>query len=283
MFHAVLVPLDGSPLAEQALPLARRIADRAGASLHVVRVHVPAVALNGGMELMGGLQLDAMLREEERGYLSRVVAAFPTPGAPVETVLVDGPVADALQEVVTHRKVDLVVMTTHGRGRFARFWLGSVADTLVRHLSVPLLLVKPQDCGDALGQLAHLVVPLDGSPLAEQILGPARDLAQAAGAELVLLRVVEPMMPADLTQASQEMRKHGEAMLRQLSDAHTQARQAALAYLDRLADELRPGPGFAPRSSVRSSRRPPSWKPPPSRTRPWPWQPTDAAAWRACS
>jgi nucleotide-binding universal stress UspA family protein len=91
--------------------------------------------------------------------------------------------------------VDLVVLTTHGRGPLGRFWLGSVADALVRRLPVPALLVRPQEGAPAAEAVRHILVPLDGSPLAEQILEPAAALAELTGAAVTLLRVVGPVPP----------------------------------------------------------------------------------------
>ena len=78
--------------------------------------------------------------------------------------------------------MDLVALTTHGRGPLGRFWLGSVADTLVRHLHVPTLLIRPREgvspAADPVPK--RILVPLDGSPRAEQILGPTAELARYA-------------------------------------------------------------------------------------------------------
>ena len=71
MYRTVLVPLDGSAFAEHALPLALSIAGRAGATLRLVRVHVPAATLYRSSELAAYLDLDTRVREEERAYLMR--------------------------------------------------------------------------------------------------------------------------------------------------------------------------------------------------------------------
>jgi nucleotide-binding universal stress UspA family protein len=94
--------------------------------------------------------------------------------------------------------VDLVVMATHGRGGIQRAWLGSVADQLVRTLEIPVLLVRGQP-GPAPGEAGAgpILVPLDGSQLAEQVLGPAGALARLWGAELSLVQVVQPVTIVD--------------------------------------------------------------------------------------
>ncbi len=89
---------------------------------------------------------------------------------------------------------DLVVMTTHGRGPVSRFFLGSVADGLLRKAPVPLLLVRPREPAPELipePAMQRLLIPLDGSALAEQVLEPALELARLTDGRCTLVRVVE--------------------------------------------------------------------------------------------
>ena len=197
-FRTILVPLDGSPLAEQALPLARRIADRAGSKLRLALVHqIPTAPLDpAAARLFTSLELST--RKSERSYLRSLQAKLRQDGVRLASaVTLSGPVGPALAQYVQELGIDLVVMATHGRGGARRAWLGSVADHLVRHLQVPVLLVRPAEDGvpttsaPAAGQI---LVPLDGSPLAEEALGPAADLARLWGSELTLLRVVQPVV-----------------------------------------------------------------------------------------
>jgi nucleotide-binding universal stress UspA family protein len=91
----------------------------------------------------------------------------------------------------------LVVMATHGRGGLERAWLGSVADDLVRRSPIPLLLLRPgADAATSAVRVRRILVPLDGSVLAETILEPALDLARLdPEAQLVLLTVIPPESP----------------------------------------------------------------------------------------
>jgi nucleotide-binding universal stress UspA family protein len=110
---------------------------------------------------------------------------------------VGGGAADAILNTARPDQVAAIAVATHGRGGLRRLALGSVADHLVRHLEVPVLLVRPAEdgatpaCASAPNQI---LVPLDGSPLAEEVLGPAADLARLWGSELTLLRVVQPVV-----------------------------------------------------------------------------------------
>ncbi len=195
MVRRVLVPLDGSAFAEQALPFATSIARRAGASLHVVRVHVPPAPLYCNSEFVPELPVDTAVREGEIAYLDGILKQLSetVPGS-VSRNIVDGLVGDALYDHAVATGADLVVMATHGRGPVSRFWLGSVADMLVRRLPMPILLIRPDEntphsANDV--SMRRILITLDGSEAAEQILGPATELGSLTNAEYLLLRVVE--------------------------------------------------------------------------------------------
>jgi nucleotide-binding universal stress UspA family protein len=201
MFRTIVVPLDGSPFAERALPWALRLARRAGATLELVRGHV-LYALTQPAAAWAPFDpaAEADSKQEERAYLDAIARRL-AGAAPVSIskTLVDGLESEGILGRVREGRADLVVMATHGRGPLGRFFLGSVADVLVRETSVPVLLVRPRDGAPGLlsGPAAESVlVPLDGSSLAEQALGPAADLARLAGARCTLLRVMAPRQPA---------------------------------------------------------------------------------------
>jgi nucleotide-binding universal stress UspA family protein len=236
MYRKILVPLDGSDVGEQALPLALSIARRAGAALEVVHVHVPLAPLFTEPRPSMESPIDAQARQQARAYLEsaarRVRGAFQ--GA-VNTAFLEGVVAPTVQAHAVAEGVDLIVMTTHGRGPLNRLWLGSVADGLVRHSSVPLLLVRPRQGEVDLGSdpvLRHLLIPLDGSPLAERILEPALDLGGLMAADYTLLRVVSPVLYAAPSLGGLDPGWADPSLSEEL---HAQARD----YLEGLARNLR--------------------------------------------
>lgn len=203
MYRTILVPLDGSTFSEQALPLAVGIARSAGAALRLVHVHNPVVTPDfaEGMAASAAFpSLDEAARVHERAYLDRLVQRLRgVAEAPVSCVLLDDPIAASLDAEAQARQAGLIVMTTHGRGAFNRFWLGSVADQLLRRSTTPILLVRPQEAAPDLRRppkLQRLLVPLDGSPLAEGILAPAQALGKVSDAEYTLLQVLDPLLPA---------------------------------------------------------------------------------------
>jgi nucleotide-binding universal stress UspA family protein len=229
-----MVPLDGSPLAERALPLGLELANRARANLRLVLVHQSPPAPIDRAAARLAHQVELSVRRAERDYLREVQAKL-APSAPkgrVRGVTLTGSVAEMLAKYVAELGVDLVVMATHGRGGFQRAWLGSVADRLVRTLEIPVLLVRAG--GDAPVEPrppGTVLVPLDGSPLAEDALGPAVTLARLLDAEVRLVQVVRPAMLA--TEASYQ--------LPTIYDEATTAifRREAQDYLDDMAERVR--------------------------------------------
>jgi nucleotide-binding universal stress UspA family protein len=198
-YRSILVPLDGSGLSEQALPLAVAIAERARAKLRLVLVHqLPAVPLSSeGRQLYGSLELAT--RKSEKAYLKRFTEQLKKQsGVTITSTMLTGPVAGTLVEYIQESRTDLVVMTSRGQGGLRRLWLGSVADGVIRGSSVPVLLVRPEENPSpqpVLENIRQILVPLDGSALAQAILAPAIELAVVAGAELLLVQVVQPLAP----------------------------------------------------------------------------------------
>jgi nucleotide-binding universal stress UspA family protein len=218
MFRKVLLPVDGSSFGEHALPCAVLAARRDGAELILALVHVQRVPATTDMVLRDELQRwEAEYTEQEARYLNELAARVQQEyDGPVTALLLSGEVAPTLEREVRQRAVDLVVMTTHGRAGMERAWLGSVADAVVRHVDVPVLLVRPADTPPPPADgFRHAVVALDGSERAERALGPALALC-GAGCRVTLLRVAaapaaitSPFLPhaARMTRDQQERRR----------------------------------------------------------------------------
>jgi nucleotide-binding universal stress UspA family protein len=238
MYRSILVPLDGSVFAEDALSVALGIARRSGAKLVIARVHV---ARFSPIEDLGGL-VDRAARDEEQAYLKEVVKRLTDATAvSVQSALLESPVADALCEYAKSAGVGLIVMTTHGRGPLARAWLGSVADKLVRKAPIPILLTRPQESKPSLDQapvFRRVLIPLDGSSFAEQAVEAATALGSLTEAEYVLVQVVEPMirgghMETSLTSPSEP------GIIRRLQLLHDEDKANAGAYLEKIAQQLK--------------------------------------------
>jgi nucleotide-binding universal stress UspA family protein len=196
MYRTIIVPLNGSARSERVLPVAVRLAHDSGAALKLVRVftHHP----NGVDER----SLDSLLRASVRDDLAALGDTTSRElGLPVETPLLDGPVVPALRNFIASHHDPLVVMATHGRIGVPRVILGSVFDGLVRTGIGPVLALREHNSPDRFaswqrgtGPFTMIVVPLDGTALAEAGLPHAVSLATLTGARLHLIRVVAPLM-----------------------------------------------------------------------------------------
>jgi nucleotide-binding universal stress UspA family protein len=194
MFTSILVPLDGSSRAERALPVAARIA-RAEAGGIVLFRALPLPLTSAS--LFGQDDSSEWLLEEEvagaTAYLDELKASQVLCDLPVTCVVKDGDPARVILEYAEAHQVDLIVLCSHGRSNLGRWILGSVADHLARYAPMPALVVCA--ARDA-ARLFCVLVPLDGSALAEGGIEPAAHLAtalappQPAGLHLVV--IVDP-------------------------------------------------------------------------------------------
>jgi nucleotide-binding universal stress UspA family protein len=215
----ILIPLDGTPFGESALPLARRLADRAGAELVLAHVYESPVPIS---EVLGSELADpgvpVALRQRAQEYLDDVVArtARASRGATesaragprVRGSLLDGAPAHAIHTAAQEVEADLVVMASHGRAGLARLLIGSTAESVVHAGGVPVLVVPTSerrldaeqahsstmpDVADAPPPpLRHLLIALDGAPESEAILAPALALARLVESAVTLVGVRDP-------------------------------------------------------------------------------------------
>jgi nucleotide-binding universal stress UspA family protein len=203
MLRSILVPLDGSPLAERALPIACDLVRRGKGSLHLMRAHLPlaiAGASPEGLLTQDMLAADEMLRDRaQRDLKARAKALADEWGISVDAHLESGSAAAMICEAADSVKADLIVMTTHGAGGFAPGWLGSVADGVIRHSHRPVLVLPSNDAHQGTPFVPRrILVTLDGSDRADAIIPAARDLALLFGAQLDFVRIVAPFIPGDV-------------------------------------------------------------------------------------
>jgi len=235
MYRKILVPLDGSLFAEAALPLALEVVRKEEGELHLVTVvpTLPAVSPASGEEgpVKGWF-------EEERGrakrYLDETESKLREKGvtAPIHTRVLAGQPVGALDERIRKVEAELVVMTTHGRGRLERLWLGSVADGLIRSAPCPILLWRPEeeDRSAPPPEIDEILVPLDGSDASAVVLPEVRSLARVLDARISLLTVFQRSIPLGSTyipHAAQEEAQREKAL------------EELRSYLEEVAAELR--------------------------------------------
>lgn len=175
MFTKILVPWDGTPEAGIALTPALTLARGTGSSVAIVRCVSPG---------------DELALAAAREGVDRLKAELADTGVTVETVVRTGDAADEILAEVVRVGAGLIVMATHGRSGIARVMMGSVAQHVLTHSPVPVLLQRPG--GRKVTALHTLLVPVDGTPGAALALGTATSLARAVGARIVLVDVVVP-------------------------------------------------------------------------------------------
>ena len=188
--RVILMPLDGSEPAEGALPLVRALAGALDGTLRLITVVDTGVPWPRARATAEHDELIEAERSRAERYLYEQAAALKAAGQPTAVLLAQGEPVAQLLVAAAEPDVALVVMATHGRGGLQRWYLGSVADKLLRLAPCPVLLLTPDPDADrsATVPLRRIAVPLDGSPLAEAALPVAVRLAQASGAALQLVR-----------------------------------------------------------------------------------------------
>ena len=193
----VIVALDGSGLAEHALPFAISIARRAGTRGRIELVHVHeqgVLAPNAPMN-------DSRWEDEGAAEMDAVVQALADrltdeTGIDVTAVTLRGPTADSLVQHAASRAADLIVMTTHGRSGFSRAWFGSVAERVIHTATVPVLVVRTgkQEQPAIVDPLfRHILIPIDRAACGAEALKRARALGTPECTTYTLLTVVKPI------------------------------------------------------------------------------------------
>jgi nucleotide-binding universal stress UspA family protein len=233
MTPQILVPLDGSALAERALPCAQLLARELPAEL----VLFSAVSISPDYELLGHVLREVeehmqRLESEAHDYLGQVADRLQGSGLQVRTVVRRGPAAEAIVDYAEKIDPQQIVLATHGYSGISRWRHGSVAERVLQSAGVPVLMVcarAGEDISEEPMTCQRILVPLDGSSRAEQVLPSAVSLAQALDAEIVLFRV--PI--AHISGA------YAGAWYVPLEGTFDTANHIAEEYLCRVADDLR--------------------------------------------
>ena len=192
MYKKLLVPLDGSATAEGVLPYVRAFAKGLSIPVHLLQVMDPESLIPSPAAQPGRPHnIVTAEREHDGDYLREIAALFPDPATVSCSVRIGKP-AEVIIEVGETDLDTLIAMTTHGRSGIRRWLLGSVAEKVLHGADNDVLLsraIAPIERKSAAAHLERLVVPLDGSELAEKALPCAVQLAKKMNLELMLLRV----------------------------------------------------------------------------------------------
>lgn len=237
MYRRMLVPLDGSELAEVVFPYAKELAGRLG--IKVILLHISAPALRDYVPMNRAYieqAADTIRREARR--VQKKVGLVPEESIEVRGELVVGYPADEILRFAEENDVDLILMASHGRSGPKRWVLGSVAGKILNAAKTPVLLVRagiPEQIPYDEWPQRTIIVPLDGSELAESVLPHAEALARQGDSKMItviLVRVCEPpTMPAYYTPELAEIPFNWGQYAQQET---ARCKQAATEYLTRI-------------------------------------------------
>jgi len=235
MFKKILVPLDGSQPAEQALGVAGALARAGAAELLLLRtvqpVYSPLPVVTGlpnEFEWPWPPPASPERAQEARDYLVAAARRHECAGCVIHTRSAEGDPAGVIVDTADEEAVDLIVMSAHARTGMRRVMFGNVTERVLHSVACPVLLTRTAD------PIRRVLIALDGSPLGERALPPAVAVAQALGAQIVLLRVNDllPLNPLEVSlmwewepgpsaeQMADEMRRAAEAYLHDVAARH---------------------------------------------------------------
>lgn len=190
----ILVPLDGSTVAEQVLPYAQALLPPGGELILLAVVE----ELGAGHDVLGQLFVDVedlqeSLEQLARGHLRRAGSLIQDENHSLRLEVARGDPAAQIVQVATELQVEMIAMTTRGHGAVGRSVFGSVADRVARSSPIPVFLLRALGAGERLGSIRRVVVPLDGSPLALEAVPWARVWAERLGVPILLVTAVDMM------------------------------------------------------------------------------------------
>jgi nucleotide-binding universal stress UspA family protein len=186
IFKNILVPLDGSELAERVVPAALYLAEVMGGS--VTLLTVVAKKSRAAADLLakaiqtGQFEANLYLQTVRKHYLPSLV--------PIETAVITGKPDKAIVEFAHENDADLIIMSTHGRSGITRWSFGRTADKVLRRSPCPTVILRSEH-DIRPDQFRRVLLPLDGSHLAERVLEPALEMVNTMGVQLFLIQVVE--------------------------------------------------------------------------------------------
>jgi nucleotide-binding universal stress UspA family protein len=196
VYNIIMAPTDGTGFDREAIRVATNLSNASGAQLRLVRVYDAPMVFTGPDMIDYPHEAIERERKWELSQLAALAAecANETTAA-VTPVLEEGPVADALVRYARLNDVDLIVIASHSRGGLARLALGSVADSLIRNTNAPVLVVRRAPSyaeQNRTRPFRRILVPLDGSKLAEEIIQPVIEMAKRNDSSVILLNVLIP-------------------------------------------------------------------------------------------
>lgn len=241
MFKRILVPLDGSKRAEEALPMAAYLARARGASLILVKAISPELLYTSLYPTVPGYmaeQIRTTFVHDAEVYLKRVICTAKLEDIPVSTEVVIGIPGATIVQIAGEQMADLIVMRSQGQTGIARWFFGSVAQYVLRRGPVPVLVMR-DGCSPLVLQpdqpfhVRRVLVPLDGSPEAEDALRPAVEMAR--------LLAGDAQAQIHLTCVVRSITANAHCTIAQAEQQNKAVQAEAEAYLTSIATRLRAG------------------------------------------
>ncbi len=215
MLERIVVPLDGSLTSEAVLPFVRRFLHRTDSEIILVRAVIPAPVENSMMVADAALGAGRVYVREVQDRLERE-------GVRVKSVLRVGSAIGIILDAVEEEHATMIAMATHGASGLKRILLGSVAEAVLRKSPVPVFVVRPfwtteQEMPADLENrpVRNILLPVDGSDLAELAVPSALEVADLFECRVLLLRVVEPRKGSDEVHEIEEARNHLQGIARE--------------------------------------------------------------------
>ena len=193
MYRRILMPLDGSKLAEQVIPYALQFRAALGSRLEFLQVIEAPYRKTKDSEYLAYLDnaMSTMQREAE-GYLEELAGSMRERGVAVSWNVRQGDPTTVITQVAEQEPATLIAMSSHGRSGQTRWWLGSTTDRVSHATTGPMLIVRSREQNTYAppAQFTYCTVPLDGSERAEKILPTVVAIARAFGSTVTLVRAV---------------------------------------------------------------------------------------------
>lgn len=194
MFNNILVPLDGSPVADRILPHVAAIARRDGPKITLLRV----LETNGAQSTAIDSVDWHFAKAEAHAHLDEAAKQLAQMGLTADTVLLEGKAAQRIIEYAQRNDVDLLMISSHGRGGLSTWKVSGVVQKIIHLIGTSVMLVRASDEGAEEGyagnhrviRYRHILAPLDGSPRAESVLPQAYVLSERHAAQLLLAHAV---------------------------------------------------------------------------------------------
>ena len=246
MFKRILTPLDGSTLSEGILPYVRALAPALGARVDLLQTHPNMTYELEQLEDAEQASITAALEpvhlrlhHQSEGYLSKVAGDLEGLGVETKIDVRFGPPAASIVEEAEQAEDTLIAMSTHGRAGVGRWIMGSVTDRVLHTTMTPLLVVHPERGAptvDSVAEITTLIVPLDGSDLAEAVLPVAAEVAKATGAIILLVRTLDAPSRSSLSVTELASRGVSESTREEAETAEYLGARAAALREDSVAD-----------------------------------------------